>query len=84
MVQFGAFWAKKKCFCQNNVDSAAYSRIGSYAPGIYSKIRFYALIKTVVESSNSGDLQSITSTRLVLLYVVKFGPVIFSYAQRRK
>jgi len=37
-----------------------------------------------VESSNSGDLQSITSTRLVLLYVVKFGPVIFSYAQRRK
>jgi len=35
MVQFGAFWGKKNCFCQNNVDSAAYSRIGSYAPVLY-------------------------------------------------
>jgi len=32
MVQFGAFWGKTIFFCQNNVDSAAYSRIGSYAP----------------------------------------------------
>jgi len=28
----GAFWGKKHFFGQNNVDSAAYSRIGSYAP----------------------------------------------------
>ena len=39
MVQFGAFWGLRRAFltnenpfCQNNVDSAAYSRIGSYAP----------------------------------------------------
>jgi len=38
-VQFGAFWGLRRAFltnenpfCQNNVDSAAYSHIGSYAP----------------------------------------------------
>ena len=39
MVQVGALWGLRRAFltnenpfCQNNVDSAAYSRIGSYAP----------------------------------------------------
>ena len=29
------FFTKIFFFCQNNVDSAAYSRIGSYAPGLW-------------------------------------------------
>ena len=40
-MQFGAFWGLRRAFltnenpfCQNNVDSAAYLRIGSYAPDI--------------------------------------------------
>ena len=44
MVQFGAFWGFRRAFltnenpfCQNNVDSAAFSRIGSYAPDLAHK-----------------------------------------------
>ena len=48
MVQFGAFWGLRRAFltnenpfCQNNVDSAAYSRIGSYAPAFTHQTTLY-------------------------------------------
>jgi len=35
------FFTKKIFFCQNNVDSAAYSRIGSYAPALCTTVGLF-------------------------------------------
>ena len=49
-------------FCQNNVDSAAYSRIGSYAPGRILKIR-------VIDTSRASECGRTTGEALRDRYI---------------
>ena len=64
MVQFGAFWGLRRAFltnenpfCQNNVDSAAYSRIGSYAPADGHEHTIIKIIKWYAVKSPSWQSQ---------------------------
>ena len=92
MVQFGAFWGLRRAFltnenpfCQNNVDSAAYSRIGSYAPGYmqesyqydnYRILRDFSFSINVYETSlgnvikrASGQCYNVSETSFTSFYI---------------